>query len=269
MSQAPVMEDRRTSSDRRKPTSHPLAADLRAALVTDTLELRFQPQFACADNALVGAEALVRWEHGVQGSIAGDALFFIAGESGLAQELGSHVRRAALAAAAQWRDDLRLSINITAADLARDVFVSNILSEISDSGFPATRLTLEITEQALVDELERSAGRLARLAEHGVAIALDDFGAGFCNFRYLKILPLDTIKLDRSMIEGIARDRRDLAVLRGIVAMAHALDLKVVAEGVETEAQRQAIREEGCASYQGFIEAEPMAAAAFARMAAA
>jgi EAL domain-containing protein (putative c-di-GMP-specific phosphodiesterase class I) len=99
-------------------------------------------------------------------------------------------------------------------------------------------------------------------------IALDDFGAGFCNFRYLKLLPLDYLKLDRSMVDGIASDPRDLAVLRAIVAMAGALDLQVIAEGIESEAQRSRISEEGCAFYQGFLKAAPMTAEAFGKMAA-
>ena len=99
-------------------------------------------------------------------------------------------------------------------------------------------------------------------------IALDDFGAGFCNFRYLKLLPLDYLKLDRSMVEGIARDPRDLAVLRGIVAMARALELEVVVEGIESEDQRLCVAAEGCAYYQGFLRAKPMSAAEFAELAA-
>jgi EAL domain-containing protein (putative c-di-GMP-specific phosphodiesterase class I) len=108
---------------------------------------------------------------------------------------------------------------------------------------------------------------LSDLAQLGIRIALDDFGAGFCNFRYLKTLPLHYLKLDRSMIDGITQDPRDLAVLRAIVAMAKALDLSVIAEGIETEAQRLAVAHEGCACYQGFLRAEPMPEAAFLALA--
>ena len=119
------------------------------------------------------------------------------------------------------------------------------------SGFPAERLTLEVTEQALLADIQMAARTLARLSEAGIRIALDDFGAGFCNFRYLKLLPLDYLKLDRSMVDGIASDSRDLAVFRAIVAMARALDLEVIAEGIESEAQRDLIAEEGCALLSG------------------
>jgi EAL domain-containing protein (putative c-di-GMP-specific phosphodiesterase class I) len=170
---------------------------------------------------------------------------------------------AALVAAAQWRDGLRLSLNITAADLAEAGFADMIAAALMAADFPPERLTLEITEQVLVADLDRSAERLRQLAEIGVRIALDDFGAGFCNFGYLKRLPLHYLKLDRSMVEGIDENPRDLAVLRGILAMAVALGLEVIAEGIERESQREAIVREGCAAWQGFFGARPMKGAEF------
>jgi EAL domain-containing protein (putative c-di-GMP-specific phosphodiesterase class I) len=154
-----------------------------------------------------------------------------------------------------------LSLNVTAADLAAADFAGTIIGALASTGFAPERLTLEITEQALVAELDRSAERLGELVALGVRVALDDFGAGFCNFRYLKKLPLHYLKLDRSMVQGIAEDRRDLEVLRGIVAMASALDLGVIAEGIETEAQRDAVVREGCQAWQGFLGGKPMTAA--------
>ncbi len=126
-----------------------------------------------------------------------------------------------------------------------------------------------MTEQALIADVQLAQRSLRSLADAGIRIALDDFGAGFCNFRYLKILPLHYLKLDRAMVDGITTDPRDLAVLRAIVAMAKALDLQVIAEGIETEAQRAQIAAEGCAYYQGFLRAQPMAAAEFAELAEA
>ena len=257
------MPDRRSRTDRRCQGPHPLASDLAAAMQTGTLDILFQPQFLCPADALCGAEALVRWEHGVHGDLAGDAVFEIAEGSGMSLDLSAHVRQAALTEAAGWPDGLRLSLNITARDLEDANFADTVLAELRESGFPAERLTLEITEQALVDDIEDSARILARLADAGIAISLDDFGAGFCNFQYLKRLPLTALKLDRSMVTGITSDAQDLAVLRGIVAMAKALGLKVVAEGVETEAQRQAVCEEGCDRWQGYLGGKPMAAAKF------
>ncbi len=121
----------------------------------------------------------------------------------------------------------------------------------------------------MLADIKIAARTLTELSAAGIRIALDDFGAGFCNFRYLKLLPLDYLKLDRSMVDGIIGDERDLAVFRGIVAMARALGLGVIVEGIENEAQRALVADEGCAFYQGFVRAKPMSAAAFAELAGA
>lgn len=252
--------ERRQRHDRRAAMLHPLAGDLADAMERDEVELLFQPQFSATDGRITGAEALVRWHHEELGAVSGDELFLIAGRSELARGLTDHVLARALAAVSHWPDHLRLSLNVTAADLAAADFTPSIISALASSGFAPARLTLEITEQALVAELDRSAERLGELVALGVRVALDDFGAGFCNFRYLKKLPLHYLKLDRSMVQGIAEDRRDLEVLRGIVAMASALDLAVIAEGIETEAQREAVMREGCAAWQGFLGGKPMTA---------
>jgi diguanylate cyclase len=159
-----------------------------------------------------------------------------------------------------------LSLNVTPADLASWSFAADLHDVIRASGFPAARLTLEVTEQALLEDIKLAARSLAEVVKQGVRIALDDFGAGFCNFRYLKVLPLHYLKLDRAMVDSIAEDPRDLAVLRAIVAMAGALGLEVIAEGVETEAQAEAVTREGCAYLQGFLRAHPMSAGDFGRL---
>lgn len=265
MSLATTPPERRQRRDRRAAAMHPLAEDLAGAMARDEVDLLFQPQFATADRRLIGAEALVRWHHADLGAVSGDELVLIAqgshGGSDLRQGLTGHVLARALAVAATWPPALRLSLNVTAADLAAPDFAASITAALAASGVAPDRLTLEITEQALVADLDRSAAPLEELVALGVRVALDDFGAGFCNFRYLKTLPLHTLKLDRSMVQGIAEDRRDLEVLRGIVAMACALDLAVVAEGIETEAQRQAVAREGCEAWQGFLGGRAMTAA--------
>lgn len=256
------IHDRRASADRRTGDDE-LARELARAIDEGQIEVLFQPQFACADDRLAGAEALARWNHPREGRIGAEAMFAIAGRAGMAEALTRHIAARALAAAARWPGALRLSLNVTAADLGAEDFAESMLGLVADAGFPAERLTLEITEQALVRDIERSAAQLAQLAERGIRIALDDFGAGFCNFRYLKILPLDYLKLDRTMVEGIVTCERDLAVLRAIVAMAGALDLAVIAEGIETEDQLEKLRAEQCALYQGFLRARPMDAGSF------
>lgn len=258
-----IMVDRRSRNDRRKPGELPIARELAEAIAAGEIELLLQPQFRCADDVLVGAEALVRWRHPERGLVAGDALFEIAARAGVARQLSAYVRDAALSTAAAWPAPLKLSLNVTADDLADAGFAASISAALAASGFAPGQLTLEITEQALVDEIEHSAEVLRGLSDAGIRIALDDFGAGFCNFRYLKLLPLHYLKLDRTMVEGIAEDARDLAVLRGITAMAHALGLEVIAEGIESEEQRALVEREGCAYYQGFLKAKPMSVGDF------
>ena len=263
-------QERRTRTDRRSLAETPLAAELRAELLgafeRDEIEILFQPQFAANDGTLVGAEALARWQHPQRGRIGADELFAMAERAGLVEPLTRYVVRAALGTAGNWPVPLRLSLNVTAADVAAGNFAANIASAVAEAGFPPEHLTLEITEQVLVADLDRTAERLRQLADLGIRIELDDFGAGFCNFHYLKRLPIHALKLDRSMIEGIVDDPRDLAVLRAILAMARALHLEVVAEGVEREEQRAAIAREGCATWQGFLGAKPLTEMEFARL---
>lgn len=259
---AETLADRRRPDDRRRRGRR--IEELSAAIAEGQVEILFQPQFAAADGRVIGAEALSRWNHPRLGRIGAEALFDIAERAGHAAELTRHIAGRALAIAATWPAPLRLSLNVTPADLHEARFADTILAAAAQSGFAPERLTLEITEQALVAELDRSAVQLERLASHGIRIALDDFGAGFCNFRYLKRLPLQVLKLDRSMIHGIVDDARDLAVFRGILAMARALGLTVVAEGIESEAQRAAIVREGCEKWQGFLGGAAMPAEEFA-----
>jgi diguanylate cyclase len=236
-----------------------LEADLLAALDRDEIEIAFQPQFTLADGRLVGAEALARWQHPQVGLIGAGALFAIAERADHVAHLSRHIAETALAAARDWPGGLRLSLNVTPADLASREFARDFGALVEGAGFRPERLTLEITEQVLLGDLEGVAPTLAALRSKGMRIALDDFGGGFCNFRYLKLLALDTLKLDRSMIEGIEEDPRDRAVLRAIVALARALDLSVVAEGIETDAQRAIARDEGCALFQGYLGSPPLA----------
>jgi EAL domain-containing protein (putative c-di-GMP-specific phosphodiesterase class I)/GGDEF domain-containing protein len=246
-----------------------LEADLLVAIDRDEIEILFQPQFSTRDDRLTGAEALARWRHPKLGRIGAAALFAIAERTDHLAPLSRHIARRALGAAARWPAHLRLSLNVTPADLAAPSYAKALTGIVRASGFAADRLTLEVTEQSLLSDIQIAADTLRILAAGGMRVALDDFGAGFCNFRYLKLLPLDYLKLDRSMVEGIVGDPRDLAVLRAIVAMARALDLEVIAEGIEHPEQRARIAEEGCAFYQGFLRAPPLAAADLAALARA
>ncbi|TMM49731.1 bifunctional diguanylate cyclase/phosphodiesterase [Qipengyuania marisflavi] len=245
-----------------------LEADLLAAIDRDEIEILFQPQYSLADDKLVGAEALARWHHPVLGRIGAGVLFQIAERADHIAHLSRHIAERALQAAVHWPETIRLSLNITPADLAADSFAPEFARLAERIGYPLDRLTLEITEQVLLADLDRVGVVLEQLRIYGIRLALDDFGAGFCNFRYLKILPLDHIKLDRSMIDDVLDDDRDRAVFRAIVAMAQALDLKVVVEGIETAAQREFVAAEGAQDYQGFLRSEPLSAQEFLKLAA-
>ena len=248
-------------------TAARLEADLLRAIDRDEIEILYQPQFALPSDRLSGAEALARWQHPTLGRIGAGALFAVAERADHLAPLSRQIARLALAGARHWPEPLRMSLNVTPADLAAAAYGRDLMDIVAESGFPPERLTLEVTEQALLSDITLAGQTLEMLAGAGMHIALDDFGAGFCNFRYLKLLPIDSLKLDRSMVDGITSDPRDLAVLRAIVAMARALDLSVIAEGIESEAQRALIADEGCDFYQGFLRALPMSGADFAALA--
>jgi EAL domain-containing protein (putative c-di-GMP-specific phosphodiesterase class I)/GGDEF domain-containing protein len=237
-----------------------LEADLIGAMARDEIGIVFQPQYRVADGALVGVEALARWDHAQLGRIGAETLFAIAERGDHVAQLSRHIAGKALAAAVDW-DTLALSLNVTAEDLASDAFAADFRELLTGTGFVPTRLTLEVTEHALVADFAQSAAALAELASTGVRIALDDFGTGYANFRTLKSLPLDTIKLDASMVRDVDSDPRDRAILTAIVAMARALGLKIVCEGVERESQLAVLQQEGCDTFQGFLRSGPISAA--------
>ena len=249
-------------------TAAQLEADLLAAIERDEIEVLFQPQFSLPEDRLIGAEALARWNHPELGRIGASALFAIAERTDQVVPLSRHIADKALNMACGWPNGLRLSLNVTPADLALGSYARHMLDTLRQTRFPPNRLTLEVTEQSLITDVGLAAQIMAEFVANGIRMALDDFGAGFCNFRYLKLLPLHYLKLDRSMVEGIGRDRRDRAVLRAIVAMAKALDLEVIAEGVESEAQRARVAAEGGVSDQGCVRAPPRSAEMFDKLVA-
>ena len=235
-----------------------LEADLLRALDQREIEVLFQPQFSCASGALTGAEALARWRHPTLGAIGARDLFAVAERAALVAPLSRHVVARALEDAATWPDTLTLSLNITPEELGDPRFAADFAALIGRSDIAPQRLMLEITEDLLLRNLAQAASALKALRGLGFRTALDDFGAGFCNFRYLRELPLDALKLDKAMVEGVPGDTTALAVLRAIIALAKALGLAVYAEGIEDEIQRAAITAEGCDYWQGFLRAQPM-----------
>jgi len=246
-----------------------LEADLLGAMHRDEIAVLFQPQFDVQTGALAGAEALARWEHPRFGRIAAETLFAVADRGDHVAQLSHHIARRALTLAAAWPRPLRLSLNITAEDFALGDVVASLRKLLAQSGLDPKRLTLEITEQSLIGDFETCALALETLASDGVQVALDDFGTGYSNFRALKALPLDTLKLDRSLVRDIAADPRDRAIVTAMIAMARALDMKVIAEGIESDAQLAILAAGGCDLFQGFLRSGPVSAADFAALAGA
>ncbi len=233
-----------------------LETDLRRALDKGEIEVLFQPQVRMTDGAITGVEALARWQHPVHGEIGAEALFAVAERSDYLTALSTHVQRRAAIKAAAWPgalSHLRLSINVTAADIARPGFAHVFLGMIDATGFPRDRLTVEVTESGLIDDLDAAANLLAALRAGGCRVAIDDFGTGYSSLAYLKALPLDYLKIDRHLAQDIAGSTRDRIVVRGVIDMARSLGLTVIAEGVETEEQLSLLAAEGCQYYQGFL----------------
>ena len=246
-----------------------LAGEVHRAIDRGEIAIRFQPQVDLLAGRVVGVEALARWDHPERGELGAELLFAAAGHARLAGALSAHVQHLAMRIAAGWEaplSRLRLSINVTAEDVAQPDFAETLLAAAADSGFPRDRLTVEITESGLIVELGEAAGLLATLRAAGCRVAIDDFGTGYSSLAYLKALPLDYLKLDRRLTQDIVGSHRDRVVVRGVIDMARSLDLTIIAEGVETVEQRDALATEGCQLYQGFLCAEPLTVPALAAL---
>jgi EAL domain-containing protein (putative c-di-GMP-specific phosphodiesterase class I) len=227
---------------------------LEAVIAHEQVDVLFQPLIEPISGYTVGAEALAR-SSVVSGA---EMLFARALAGGLSERLSRLVQRKALRCAAAWEGPLRglgLSINVLPADLVRPAYDSWLLDEIATAGIDPQRVTAEITESALLADQEEVAGRLGRLREAGVRIAVDDFGTGYANLAYLTSLPLDAIKIDRSLVADIVGGERDRIVVKALIHLARELELKVVVEGVETTSQLALLAEWGCDLYQGFLAA--------------
>lgn len=243
-----------------------LENDLYKALERNELRLHYQPQFDCATGRITGAEALLRWEH--KGRLVPPSDFIpMAEETGLIVAMGQWVLQEACTRAQGWRErtgwPLRISVNLSAVQLDQpdvDLVVSQALQE---TGLPATALELEITESVVVRESLRAADVLHRLRALGVCIAIDDFGVGYSSFAYLRELPVNRFKLDRSFLVNVPQSVGDSRLVGALIAMGHRLEVGIVAEGVETEEQAEFLRGHGCDEAQGYHLGRPMKEEAF------
>ena len=244
-----------------------LEVDLRRALDADEIDVVFQPQVTIATGRISGVEALARWRHPAYGTLGAGTLFSVAEASDYLVQLSEHIHRKAVAAAASWPTSLahlRVAINVTAQDIVRPGFADHFLKLVKGSGLGAERVTVEVTESGLIEDLPSAAKLLGQLRRGGLKIAIDDFGTGYSSLAYLKALPLDYLKLDRRLCEDITGSPRDRVVVRSVIDMARSLDIAVVAEGVETHEQLALLAQEGCTLYQGFLCAPPLAPGALA-----
>jgi len=238
---------------------------MRVALERGDFRLHYQPQVEFAGSRVVGAEALLRWRDPELGDVAPGEFIPVAEESGFIVALGDWVLREAVRQAAAWQQqglDLTVSVNVSAMQFQRVDFIERVAAVLATAGLPAARLELELTESILMDA-DEALHRLAALERLGVQLAIDDFGTGYSSFGYLKRFPIRRLKIDRSFVKGLPGDESDAGIVRAMIQLARSLRLKVVAEGVETPAQRDFLLQAGCDEYQGYLFAPALPPEAF------
>jgi diguanylate cyclase (GGDEF)-like protein len=239
-----------------------LETDLRDAVRQQQFVLYYQAQVV-GDGSLTGAEALVRWKHPQRGLVSPGEFIPLAEETNLILPLGRWVLETACAQLAHWAEHpntahLTMAVNISARQLHQTDFVETVQAVLSRTGANPKRLKLELTESLLVSNVETTIVKMVALKAQGVGFSLDDFGTGYSSLSYLKRLPLDQLKIDRDFVKDILSDPNDAAIAKMVVALAGSLGLAVIAEGVETEAQRDFLARLGCHAYQGYMFGRPL-----------
>src|ERR1700761_30331 len=234
---------------------------------TGALVLHYLPEFDMRTGQVLGTEALIRWRHPTRGLLMPDSFMGVVESINLAGKLGRLVMRSACAQFSYWHArglgrDVVLSINVSPAQLVTDGFVAMVAATLAEFGLNPRTVCLEITENVVVRDIDTTHKTLAGLKEVGVKIAIDDFGTGYSALTYLKSLPVDTLKIDRAFVRGLGTNTSDLAIAQTLVALAHALGLEVVAEGVETAIAARALLDLGCYRAQGFLLSRPLDSAA-------
>jgi diguanylate cyclase (GGDEF)-like protein/PAS domain S-box-containing protein len=242
--------------------------ELQRALEQGELRLRYQPSVDLATGQVVGAEALVRWEHPQRGLIVPDSFLGVAEETGLIVPLGSWVVGETCRQLAEWQTrpetaDLRVSVNLSARELTHPDVVTTVLSCVRESGIDPRSLAIEVTESTAMADGDTGFRALRDLSAEGIRVAIDDFGTGYSSMEQLRRMPVDIVKVDRSFVAGMASDSTDREIVAAVVGMARALNLSVVAEGIETREQAEALRELGCDIGQGFLFAKAVPAPEF------
>jgi EAL domain-containing protein (putative c-di-GMP-specific phosphodiesterase class I) len=239
-----------------------LEMDVREALEKHEFLLYYQAQVT-AERQLTGVEALLRWRHPLRGMVSPDQFIALAEKTGLILPLGHWVLETACAQLVQWSQrpalaHLTLAVNVSARQFHQRDFVDQVLAVLERTGANPGRLKIELTESLLISNVEDVIVKMNILKAAGVGFSLDDFGTGFSSLSYLKRLPLDQLKIDQGFIKNILRDPNDAAIAKMVVALADSMGLVVIAEGVETEAQRDFLAGLGCRAYQGYLFSRPL-----------
>jgi predicted signal transduction protein with EAL and GGDEF domain len=235
-----------------------LELDLRQALALNEFEPHYQPLVNVETQDLTGFEALLRWRHPERGLVPPMQFIPIAEEIGLMGSIGTWVLRRACLDAMRWPDNLRVAVNISAAQFKGRPLELDVVAALGASGLTADRLELEITESVLLENSEATLATLRKLRQLGVRIAMDDFGTGYSSLSYLNSFPFDKIKLDRSFTKGAGVDASSQAIIRAVIGLGASLGISTTAEGVETQDQLALLRAEGCHEVQGYLYSKPM-----------
>jgi EAL domain-containing protein (putative c-di-GMP-specific phosphodiesterase class I) len=236
-----------------------IEAGLRAALANNELRVVFQPLVGLKENRVTCLEALLRWTH--KGEAISPAEFIpIAEETGLIVPIGEWVLREACEAAAHWPSQARVAVNLSPVQFKNKRLFETVHGILAATGLPPTRLELEITESLMLNDNEQTLQTLHRLRAIGIRISMDDFGTGYSSLSYLRAFPFDKIKIDRSFMRDLESRGDSLAIIKAVIGLGHSLGMSTTAEGVETEEQLKAVREQGCNEVQGFLFSPPLEA---------
>jgi predicted signal transduction protein with EAL and GGDEF domain len=246
--------------DERVKTRRTLELDLRNAIVNGEFELYYQPLVNLERHEISACETLLRWHHPTRGMVAPAEFIPMAEETGLINQLGEWVLRQACLEAATWPDEIAVAVNLSPVQFKNQNLALLVVSALAQSGLPARRLELEITEAVLLQNNEATLATLHRLRDLGVRIAMDDFGTGYSSLSYLRSFPFDKIKIDRSFIHDIADKDESGAIVQAVTSLASRLNMATTAEGVETEAQLRMIQALGCTEMQGYLYSRPVPA---------
>ncbi len=241
-----------------------MGSQLRGAVRRDELRLHYQPKIDLASDRIIGVEALVRWQHPERGLVPPLEFIPLAEELGLIESIGQWVMERACRDAASWAQaglgEIVVAINVAKPQFSSGRLCRQLRQALFDSGLPARRLVIELTESMLMDDVDGALALMHELKSLGLTLSIDDFGTGYSSLSYLKRFPLDELKIDRSFVMDLPGGRADLAIVHTVIELGHSLGMSVIAEGVETEAQRDCLRRLGCDHYQGFLFSRPVSA---------